>query len=83
MHIEVLPFQLQRPEDRAWLLYADAGRWRTMSDSQVMAELRDFARHGITGLVEGSLGTADLSGLKEGRVVFDASSYKEARGPVP
>ncbi|HHX42297.1 MAG TPA: hypothetical protein GX715_20280 [Armatimonadetes bacterium] len=77
LHIEVLPFQLQRPEDRAWLLYADAGRWRTMSDSQVMAELRDFARHGITGLVEGSLGTADLSGLKEGRVVFDASSYKK------
>ncbi len=76
MTVDVLPFALKRPADRSWLLYADAYRWNNVSDSVVMAELRDFARHGITGLVELPLGTADLSGIKSGRVTFDASQYK-------
>ena len=79
LHIEVLPFQLQRPEDRAWLLYADAA---LAHDERflAMAELRDFARHGITGLVA-ARSARRISGLKR-PVVFDASSYKNSR-PVP
>ena len=77
LRIEILPFRLQRPDDRFWLLYADGGRWSAMSEAQVLAELRDFARHGITGLVEGPLGTPDLSRLKGGEVDFDASPYLE------
>ena len=73
--VEVLPFKLARPADRSWLLYADTARWRRMSDQQVEAELRDFARHGMTGLVEMPLGSVDLSKLKEGKVGFDAASY--------
>jgi len=75
LRIEVLPFSLERPSDRFWLLYADGGRWASMTQEQVVAELRDFARHGITGLVEGTLGTPDLSRLKEGEVTFDASPF--------
>ena len=77
LRIEVMPFTLQRPADRSWLLYADTGRWKSMSDAQVMAELRDFARHGQTGLVEMPLGTPDLSGLKSGNVRFDAAAFRK------
>ncbi len=64
--VEVLPFKLDRPRDKQWLLYADTFRWPAMSDAQVLAELRDFARHGITGLVEMPLGSEDLTQLKAG-----------------
>lgn len=76
--VEVLPFRLERPADRYWLLYADVYRWNwgQLGDEQILAELRDFARHGMTGLVEMPLGTPDLSRLKEGRVEFDASAYR-------
>lgn len=90
LQIEVLPFRLQRPTDRYWLLYADVMRWRTMSDAQILAELRDFARHGFNGLVEMPLGSADLSEIRSGKVRFDASAYlrlatlcKEAGLPGP
>jgi hypothetical protein len=76
LEVEVLPFKLRRPTDRHWTLYADQQRWATMSDEQVMAELRDFARHGITGLNSIGLGSADLSDIKNGKVSFDASSYR-------
>lgn len=76
LEIEVLPFALQRPTDRSWTLYCDQFRWNAMSDEQVMAELRDFARHGITGLNSIGLGRADLSDLKNGKVTFDVSSYE-------
>lgn len=78
LFVEVLPFRLDRPVDRYWLLYADVFRWEwgKLSDEQILAELRDFARHGMTGLVEMRLGTPDLTGLREGRVEFDASAYK-------
>ncbi len=75
--IRVFPFTLELPDDRWWPLYADTGRFRTMSDEQVMAELRDFARHGMTGLVEMPLGTADLSEIASGRVEFDATPFNE------
>ena len=76
LQVEVLPFKLERPRDKYWLLYADTSRWNAMSDAQVLAELRDFARHGITGLVEMPLGNPDLSQLKQGKVTFDATPYK-------
>jgi hypothetical protein len=75
LEIEVLPFLLQRPRDRYWLLYADVARWNNMSEAQTLAELRDFARHGMTGLVEIPLGKEDLSQIKAGTVRFDASPY--------
>jgi len=77
LQIEVLPFKLRRPTDQYWLLYCDSRRWNAMNDEQVMAELRDFARHGITGLVEMPLGSVDLSELKSGQVRFDASLFKK------
>jgi len=76
LRIEVLPFVLQRPPDRYWLLYGDSARWRGMREDQVMAELRDFARHGMTGLVEGSLGNADLDPLPAGQPRFDATGFR-------
>lgn len=75
--VEVLPFTLERPTDRLSLLYADVGRWSAMTDEQILAELRDFARHGFTGLVEIPLGDPDLGGIAEGRVTFDASAFKK------
>ncbi len=77
LRVEVLPFSLQRPDDKFWLLYCDQGRWNTMSDAQVEAELRDFSRHGITGLVEMRLGSPDISGIAEGKVSFDAGPYRK------
>jgi len=77
LQIEVLPFTLRKPPDRYWLLYCDSGRWTAMSDEQVLAELRDFARHGMTGLVEMPLGSVDLSELKAGPVRFDAGAFKK------
>jgi len=78
LQVEVLPFSLRRPRDRYWLLYGDVFRWRWgMSDSQILAELQDFARHGMTGLVEMPLGQVDLSGLRSGQVRFEASDFQK------
>jgi len=77
MEIEVLPFRLERPADRWWLLYADSGRWAKMTDEQVLAELRDMRRHGMDGLIEGALGTPDVSQLREGKVTYDASRFRK------
>ncbi|MBP8951157.1 MAG: carbohydrate-binding family 9-like protein [Armatimonadetes bacterium] len=77
LDVEVLPFALRKPDDKFWLLYADAGRWRNMSDEQVLDELKDFARHGVTGLVEMPLGSVDLSEIKDGKVKFDPSAYNK------
>jgi hypothetical protein len=76
LRLEVLPFALARPADRYWLLYGDTARWRRMGEAQVNAELRDFARHGMTGLVEVSLGSADLSPLPAGPPTFDAAAFR-------
>ncbi|MHB8995305.1 MAG: carbohydrate-binding family 9-like protein [Armatimonadota bacterium] len=74
--IDILPFKLQLPTDRSWLLYADAARWTNMSDAQILAEMRDYARHGMTGFISIGLGKPDLSRLKEGKVTYDASAYR-------
>lgn len=77
LRVEVLPFELRTPKDRGWLLYADSGRWSGMTDAQVLAELRDWVSHGITGLVELPLGSLDLSALKSGGApVVDARPFK-------
>jgi hypothetical protein len=78
--VEVLPFKLQRPPDRYWLLYGDDQRWMTMSEAQILAEMRDYSRHGMTGLISIGLGTPDLSHLKEGKVTYDASTYRRWTG---
>jgi hypothetical protein len=83
LHIEVLPFTLQRPTDRHWTLYSDSWRWQQMTDAQILAELRDFARHGITGLNSINLGQADLSRLSEGTVTFDAAYYRRITALAP
>lgn len=76
LEIEVMPFKLQQPENRSWLLYADAARWNGMSEAQVLAEMRDYARHGQNGLIEIGLGSPDLTQLKAGKVTYDASAYR-------
>ncbi len=74
--LEVLPFRLTRPEGKHWLLYCDAGRWRSMGEEQVMGDLRDFAAHGFNGLVSVPFGDLDLSGMAEGRITFDDTPYR-------
>ena len=75
LRIEILPFELRRPQDRYWLMYADVGRWSRMTENQILAEMRDFADHGMTGMVEMPLGSYDLSDLSSGKVAFDAGAY--------
>lgn len=77
LKVEVLPFELRTPPQRGWLLYADSARWSSMTDAQVLKELRDWVAHGITGLVELPLGTLDLSALKSGGApVVDARPFR-------
>ncbi|MBI3920765.1 MAG: hypothetical protein HY318_05045 [Armatimonadetes bacterium] len=76
LQIEILPIKLRRPSDRWWLLYADVSRWNAMSGEQVLAELRDFTRHGMNGLVEMPLGSPDLSEIKSGKVTFDGTPFR-------
>ena len=77
LEVELLPFTLRQPADRSWLLYCDSARWQTMSEAQVLAELRDFARHGMNGLIEMPFGAPDVSGLAQGKVTFDAAPYRK------
>lgn len=77
LSIDVLPFTLQRPPDRAWLLYCDAPSWGDMSAAQVLALFRDFRAHGMDGLIEMPFGSPDLSQLRQGKVTFDAAPYRK------
>lgn len=74
--LEILPFRLTRPEGKHWLLYCDGGRWSSMSEEQVMGDLRDFAAHGFNGLVSVPFGALDLSGMADGRITFDDTPYR-------
>ncbi len=69
--LEILPFMLSKPPDKFWLMYGDVRRWAKMSDEQRWLDAKDFASHGIDGIVEMPLGNFDLSGLKQGRVKID------------
>lgn len=50
VHLTVRPFRLAEPTGTSWALYSDFGRWREMTDEQVLRELRDLREHGITAL---------------------------------
>ena len=77
LQIEVLPFSLEKPKDKQWMLYEDNDRWSTMSEEQILAELQDFKQHGIIGFITMPLGDPDLSQLKTtGKVNFNAGSFK-------
>lgn len=71
MRLRVWPFELRKPDNRFWLIYGDVWRWRRMSDQQRWLDAKDYASHGMDGIVEMPLGRADLSGLKTGRVKWD------------
>ncbi|MBN1972564.1 MAG: hypothetical protein JW787_02925 [Sedimentisphaerales bacterium] len=78
LQIDVLPFRLEKPKDKQWMLYEDSARWNTMSDAQIIAELEDFKKHGITGFITMPLGDPDLSQLKTtGKVSFNAEAFKQ------
>ena len=51
LRLWVLPFSLLQPSDRHWGLYTDSSRWEMFPEESVRAELEDFRKHGITGLV--------------------------------
>ncbi len=77
LQIDVLPFRLEKPKNKQWMLYEDNDRWTTMSDAQIIAELEDFKKHGITGFITMPLGDPDLSQLKTtGKVSFNAEAFK-------
>ncbi|MBC7287660.1 MAG: carbohydrate-binding family 9-like protein, partial [Armatimonadetes bacterium] len=76
LRLTVLPFRLRKPDEHRWLLYGDVWRWRAMSDEQRWIDARDIAAHGIDGIVEMPLGTADLAGLKDGTVKWDVSQTR-------
>ncbi len=46
--VSVEPFALMEPAEYHWGLYSDSGRWKSMPEAQVRAEMRDFVAHGIT-----------------------------------
>ncbi len=47
IRLTVHPFRLAELA-APWALYTDFGRWRAMTDEQVLRELRDMREHGIT-----------------------------------
>ncbi len=51
LRFEVLPFKLKTPPGIVWGLYPDTARWKTFSEGQIEAEMRDFRAHGINALM--------------------------------
>jgi hypothetical protein len=77
LDVEVLPFELRKPADHHWMLYCDSFRWKSMSREQVLAELNDFARHGITGLIEAPFGDVRLTGEGVADISVDVKPFRE------
>ena len=75
VQLEVYPFRLARPQDVNWGLYSDSSRWRRMPSSQVQAELRDFAGHGITSLMIYPLSHSEVK-YEDGRLSIDSSQFE-------
>ncbi|MEW6357863.1 MAG: hypothetical protein AB1696_16130 [Planctomycetota bacterium] len=48
LEISVRPFRLADVSDKVWGMYPDPGRWKNMTDEQVLRELDDFKAHAIT-----------------------------------
>ncbi len=47
VRIRVYPFRLKDLTDKVRSLYSDSGRWKKMSEEQVLAEIVDIRDHGI------------------------------------
>lgn len=69
--VRVLPFRLQKPEEKRWLLYPDVWWWGSAPQEKVSRILQDIKEHGIDGFTELPFGKIDLSRLKEGIVGYD------------
>jgi hypothetical protein len=53
MNLRILPIKLVSPKaERDWMLCLDS-RWEQMNDLAVEKEIKDLARHGITGMMIG------------------------------
>jgi hypothetical protein len=76
IELEILPFELIKPADKSWLIYGDMGRWRHMTDAQRWLDAKDYATHGMDGIVEMPLGSADFTELAQGRVKWDISETR-------
>lgn len=73
LFVRILPFRLQKPEDKRWILYPDVWWWGNAQEGKVLKILRDIKQHGIDGFTELPFGKIDLSRLKEGIVNYDPS----------
>jgi len=74
--VKVIPLKLEKPPDKKWLMYGDdVGRLRSASDGVVLAEFRDFAEHGMDGLVEIPI-DIDVSRIAEGIVNVDTTGVE-------
>ncbi len=62
VRVTVYPFAPADLGERVMHLYADAGRWETMTDERVLAELADIADHGYNSISLGCRGTARMEG---------------------
>jgi len=71
LSIQVLPFRLQKPPDKRWILYPDVWLWGGLTEDKILNILQDIKEHGIDGFTELPFGKLDLSGLKEGKINYD------------
>ncbi len=71
----VHPFELADLPGRARYLYLDTGRWRNMSDAQVLAEIADVRDHGYESIPLAAAGDMIVEG---GHIVdFRLADYAE------
>ena len=71
MSVTVQPFALAAGEDKVRGLYGDVGRWKSMTDAQVRAELRDMREHGFNDLMVPGGGHVTLEGTRATKWEFD------------
>ena len=79
LHLRVWPFRLADDDGRARMLYPDEGRWDSMTDDRVSAELSDFQAHGFTGLLLKHPGTFTLTGGRVTGWTFNDSMTRTMR----
>ena len=75
--LEVDPFRLAILPNRTRHMYSDAGRWKRMSDEQVLVELADLRDHGYESL---SLGGSGPITVENGTVTGFQLSDDSIRG---
>jgi len=71
LRVYVYPFRLHKPPDKRWLLYADTYWIGKLAEGKLLALLQQMSDYGIDGLTELPIGNIDLSGLAEGKVLYD------------